>query len=206
MLLKTLCVIALTFVGVHTYAQNEDSVLITSLYEDTPKVYTTTQKERHSGINVIKANLGIGWYTSELADNYEKKKGVSNTSFALSYLHCWESGFGLGFSYYKATGSWHGDVKLDFVGPVFAYAGESENGRWFVETSIGLGYGNLAWGENKITGLGGLIAIGCTYKLTKYFGVGIDVNCGTVRNGTDSDNNPIGGESLNITLGPRFFF
>lgn len=213
MLLKTLCVIALTFVGVHAYAQNEDSVLITSLYEDTPKVYTTSEKTMGSNMNVIKANYGIGWFTSEFADFDETNEDVSSKCMSFSYQHFWhpstakENWFiGLGASYIKVMGKWHGDINLTFVGPTLAFARESENGRWRCDVSVGIGYGESIWGNDKLSGFGAAGELDVTYKFTKNVGVCLGFNMITLTKGKESENVVKGSQSLNLKFGPVFFF
>lgn len=207
MYLKILCVIALTFVGAcNLYAQEEDFVVVTADTND-------SQRERATNLNELKANFGFGWYTSELATDYQTNKDVSTKCGSLSYHHFWntsrgkENGyFGIGAHYVKATGNWNGVIDMLYYGPSIAFAFESEDAKWRLGCSLSMGHGEMEWNSEKLSGFGGYVDMNLIYKFTDYVGFAVGFNIITVRDGEYSKEVIKGTQAMNLMFGPVLYF
>ena len=207
MVLRTLCVVALTFISAcNLYAQEEDFVVVTADKND-------SQREHKTNSNEFKANYGIGWYTSEFSNGYQTNKDVSTKCGSLSYHHFWHPNtsrencyFGIGAHYVKALGTWNGTIEMTYYGPSLAFAVESEDARWRLGCSISLGHGEMEWNSDKLSGFGGYVDMSLVYKFTNNVGFALGFNIVTVRDGKYSKELIKGSQAMNLMIGPEFYF
>ena len=164
-------------------------------------------------LNCVKTDFNLGWFISDFEDrDGDKHSGLFGTGFSVSYNHVFKQGFGFGLDYIMENGN-DDNIKTQFIGPSFVYAGT--HGNWVIDCSAGLGEGglkyDLARGDRANRGgLGFFLQVEAQRHISKHFGIaaGFRLLGSGVMDTWDEDDYSIspGFATARFTIGPRFYF
>lgn len=164
-------------------------------------------------LNSVKADFNLGWFISEFEDGYgDKHSWLFGTGFSVSYNHVFKQGFGFGLDYIMENGN-DDNIKTQFIGPSFVYAGSF--GGWTLSYSGGLGYGKFEFDSKRMGyddrgGLGYFAQVEAQKRFSDHFGIGAGMrvlNVATTKpDGYEDKWGTYGTSSFRFTIGPRFYF
>lgn len=124
--------------------------------------------------NMIRVGFGPGIVTSKIVFYNRVYENSIMYSLAADYEHVWDTGFGFGVNLSQNYLSESGN-NVFYAGASFVMAHTTDKG-WRWETALGLGYATNDFGvEGSKHGVGSLLLLGVTYKISNHWSIGADL-------------------------------
>lgn len=138
-------------------------------------VDTAVKPDRTEALpNMIRLNYGLGIMTSKFEDVRETYNSSSVETLSLDYEHLWDNGLGFGIHASQNHFS-KPNCNVLFVGGSFVATWTTAKG-WRWEGALGMGFARNDLNQRgQENGLGLLSILGCTYKLSRHWGIGVDL-------------------------------
>lgn len=176
--------------------------------QDGPSVGYISVKNR-APKHTFHANAGYGWLASGETNLFEGSGSEENgIAYTAGYQYSWYSGVGIGLYYagfyagYDESGT-HIDLSAHYIAAEVSYK-YARLRKWIFSVATGCGY--IRRYETlcgSIGGFGGHFSLGCDYKISRRFGVGIN---GTIYETVMRKSGKLGGAvQLSVTAGLRLY-